>query len=293
MESLEPVHTVVTRPAGLDRLRMITFRITLISLAVLTMLPLAHVAVGVPERLAGSGLVAFATALSISTRGGVRMFGTQVLQYSPWGEVVRERHRFTGFKLYGPTRVRPESRIGSPATVAFGEVLVVVGWMVFTAVFTAEMFWVTGTAHEDAPTAFNATTAGLAAVCYLLILVCDTGFHLAGFITLPRSAAGWVRRTVNTVIVIAGAGYDELLKHAGWLSLTWVPVHTWDALEGWWHLTPLAVVVCVPLGFIWLAVYLQAVTLFGWLLGKLLGKENAAGEALEDSLPVGARGGSL
>jgi hypothetical protein len=288
MRISEPDYTVVTRPQGLDWLRLVVFQVTVISLIVLGLAPLAHVQAAMPVRLAVCALVALATALSISTRGGLRLFGKQAYWLSAWGQVVRYKPARIGFKLYGPRRMRPDSQLGSPVTMAIGALLVVAGWSVFTVFFATEAFWLTGPADEPARGAFHPLAAGLAAGCSLLIVVCDLGFYLAGFVILPRSGAGWARKTVNTAILAASAGYDELLKHAGWLALSWVPVHVWDALEGWWHQTWLAVV-CIPLGCLYLWLYLQATGRLWWLAGKLLGKENAAAETLQDSLPIGAR----
>ncbi len=277
-------------PSRLDWLRYRSGQLTFLTMIVIWILYHAQGELSMPVRLIITGMATFSVALRISPQGGPRKFrkGVQRVWADAAGWHERSKWRAFGFGMYGPRGQRPAGQLGSRTVLTCGELLIVLGWTLFVAVFGATTFLVTGQLHEDASDGFHLVTAASAVVGAVLLLVCDVGFHLAGFVSLPRNAVGWLNKLLAIAIATVSAGYDGVLEHAGWLSFTWVPIHTWHGLASW-HMTWLAVLISIPLGAIWLMVYLNAVQLVGSLARRLLGRENAVGETLQDTLPVGAR----
>lgn len=277
-------------PSKLDWIRYRSGQITLLAMVVIWIVFHARGELDLPVRLIITGLTTFTVALRISPSGGVRIFRKGEHKFWSDGISSHERSwwRGFGFGMYGARGERPDSQLGSRAVRTCGELLVVFGWILFVATSGVVTFLVTGQRDDEASGAFHLLAAGSVLAGAVLLLICDVGFHLAGFVALPRTAKGWVNRLLATVIATVSAGYDDVLEHVGWLAFTWVPVHVWNAMSGW-HLIWLAVLISIPLGAIWLLVYLLVVRIVRTLARGLLGPENAVNETLEDALPVGTR----
>lgn len=200
---------------------------------------------------------------------GAVVAGCLLLAWPPTKPLVRDPHR-------------------SPTAVALGAALGRTAWVVGAGI-CGLFFFTFVTSGNDL--GFSLPLAVLLLLVILLTLLIMVGRGLTGLPVdwSPLQGREAVFTLLALTVAVVAAGYTQLLSRIAWRVFTWVPVHVFEWLLGWTGLLWLTIVLSVPLGLLWLLALNVAVVPVELLFTKLLRRDNALDDWLEDALPIRLR----